>query len=257
MSHFITHEPCPACGSRDNLGVWDDGHKWCFGCGNYIAPNGVERLKTFGDNLKLHHDNKKKEYNKNHVNLPDDFTCNLPDIAITWLKKYGITNQEIIANKIGWSENDSQLIYPCFDANGNLLMYQGRQFNDGILHGNRFYTRGACEKIYYILGNLSNQCNSIVLVEDMVSCIKVSRQIPCMPLFGSIISTERFIHLGERFKTLLIWLDLDKANYAVKRGRVAQSYFDDVCVRITEKDPKDYSDKEILEWLTGKLCKSL
>lgn len=33
----VGHEPCPECGSRDNLARYDDGHGWCFGCGHYEA----------------------------------------------------------------------------------------------------------------------------------------------------------------------------------------------------------------------------
>src|SRR5262245_33920209 len=33
-------EPCPACGSRDNLGRYDDGHGWCFGCKHYEHGDG-------------------------------------------------------------------------------------------------------------------------------------------------------------------------------------------------------------------------
>jgi Zn ribbon nucleic-acid-binding protein len=33
MSEFSHHEACPKCGSRDNVGVWKDGGKYCFGCG--------------------------------------------------------------------------------------------------------------------------------------------------------------------------------------------------------------------------------
>lgn len=32
---FLGHEPCPACGSKDNLGRYADGHGYCFGCGHY------------------------------------------------------------------------------------------------------------------------------------------------------------------------------------------------------------------------------
>jgi twinkle protein len=32
---FVRHAPCPSCGSRDNLGIYSDGHGWCFGCGFY------------------------------------------------------------------------------------------------------------------------------------------------------------------------------------------------------------------------------
>ena len=33
-SEFIQHEPCPSCGSKDNLARYDDGHGFCFGCGH-------------------------------------------------------------------------------------------------------------------------------------------------------------------------------------------------------------------------------
>ena len=40
----LNHEPCPACGSRDNLGRYSDGHGFCFGCGHY--EKGWEKNKT-------------------------------------------------------------------------------------------------------------------------------------------------------------------------------------------------------------------
>lgn len=39
-SRCVAHEPCPACGSRDNLGRYDDGHGYCFGCGHYERAEG-------------------------------------------------------------------------------------------------------------------------------------------------------------------------------------------------------------------------
>jgi twinkle protein len=36
-SEFLRHEPCPSCGSRNNLARYDDGHGFCFGC-NYYEP---------------------------------------------------------------------------------------------------------------------------------------------------------------------------------------------------------------------------
>ena len=30
-SKFLYHAPCENCGSRDNLGVYED-HSYCFGC---------------------------------------------------------------------------------------------------------------------------------------------------------------------------------------------------------------------------------
>lgn len=34
-SKFVRHEPCPKCGSKDNLGRYDDGHAFCYGCQYY------------------------------------------------------------------------------------------------------------------------------------------------------------------------------------------------------------------------------
>ena len=31
-SEFVGHEPCPSCGSKDNLARYTDGHGYCFGC---------------------------------------------------------------------------------------------------------------------------------------------------------------------------------------------------------------------------------
>jgi twinkle protein len=39
-SEFLHHEPCPACGSKDNLGRFSDGHGYCFGCGHYEKGDG-------------------------------------------------------------------------------------------------------------------------------------------------------------------------------------------------------------------------
>lgn len=40
-SRCISHEPCPSCGSSDNLARYDDGHGYCFGCGYYERGDGT------------------------------------------------------------------------------------------------------------------------------------------------------------------------------------------------------------------------
>jgi twinkle protein len=34
----VRHEPCPKCGSKDNLARWPDGHAFCFGCEYHEPP---------------------------------------------------------------------------------------------------------------------------------------------------------------------------------------------------------------------------
>lgn len=43
-SEFVAHEPCPSCGSDDNLARYSDGHGYCFGCDHWEpGDQGVER----------------------------------------------------------------------------------------------------------------------------------------------------------------------------------------------------------------------
>lgn len=39
-SEFVQHEPCPSCGSKDNLARYSDGHGYCFGCKYYETRSG-------------------------------------------------------------------------------------------------------------------------------------------------------------------------------------------------------------------------
>ena len=53
-SNFIRHEPCPSCGSKNNLGRYTDGHAHCFGCGYYEHSDSTTSYvrKTVNTNLK-------------------------------------------------------------------------------------------------------------------------------------------------------------------------------------------------------------
>ena len=46
MANFIKHEPCPACGSKDNLARYDDDSAYCFGCEYYEGENIVKHIST-------------------------------------------------------------------------------------------------------------------------------------------------------------------------------------------------------------------
>ena len=51
---FLHMEPCPECGSKDNLGRYDDGHGYCFGCTYYehgdsstgIVPTDRDKIES-------------------------------------------------------------------------------------------------------------------------------------------------------------------------------------------------------------------
>ncbi|MFN4278322.1 MAG: DnaB-like helicase C-terminal domain-containing protein [Ferrovibrio sp.] len=53
-SNFVQHEPCPACGSKDNLARYDDGHAVCFshGCDYYERGDGEASIKKSEKRVK-------------------------------------------------------------------------------------------------------------------------------------------------------------------------------------------------------------
>lgn len=249
MSQFLRHEPCPRCRSHgldrsgNNLGVWSD-HKYCFSCSYVEGSSKSLNLKDIQNRLKR--DNKNK--NDYRVALPSDYDHYLPDRCLEWLEKYGLTNDEIRANKIGWSEQHERLIFPVWDGAGNLVFFQGRKFSsDGGRHS-KYFTGGRSEDVFHILGP---DDSSIILVEDAVSAIKVARVAQVMPLWGSNIGPERVRRLAMLFKRLVIWLDKDKAEYSLKTRLKASPYFDKVKSVVTNKDPKCYETEEIKEILNG------
>ena len=52
MANFVRHEPCPECGSKDNLARYDDGSATCFGCGYYERGDSAPKKQTSTESKK-------------------------------------------------------------------------------------------------------------------------------------------------------------------------------------------------------------
>lgn len=235
MSDFVRHEPCPDCNSRDNVGVWADGHKYCFGCGWYESGGVMNRLQ----NLK-----EKKKNNNGPITLPLDCSDNLSSVALEWLDKYEITYEDIRKHRFKWSPNREQLIMPVYDSMDNLLMYQARNFGPDS-DKKKYHTEGKPESILHILGTENESEPRITVVEDMISAIKLSKVTTVMPLFGSNLTKEKMARLSNIYNVLTIWLDHDKFIYAIRQSDWIKPLFEYVHVINKVKDPKEYSLNEI------------
>lgn len=69
-AEFVGHEPCPECGSRDNLARYSDGHGFCFGCEHYEPGDGEPTKRK--DAKRMSSDFLKGEYKplgKRGINL--------------------------------------------------------------------------------------------------------------------------------------------------------------------------------------------
>lgn len=255
MSRYIHHEPCPKCGSRNNLAVYDDGHKWCFGCRYYVPPpQSNEALR------------KRLEGNMGgQVNIPQldrssaNYSYVLPIAAIKWLRKYGISDEEIKSSHIMWNSYTDSLVFPLFGRNDKdeqvIVVTNERYFGDSPDHP-KYKTYGPKSKAINVFTNSANDYDHdvVVAVEDMVSCIKVSRHFPCVALLGATMPQDHALKLSEAYKHLRIWLDMDKASQAVVEASKASQFVRGTSrVIITDLDPKEYSDREIYKTVLNSL----
>lgn len=237
---FERHGPCPKCGSRDNLGHWSDGHSYCFGCGYYrsgsVSLDSVKRSLTPSSGGGV-------------PPLPDDVSTYIPDVPYSWLKKC-LTDEEILSHRIGWSQERESIVFPVFDKQGNLLMWQSRYFGPKKDYP-KYLTKGYKGDILHVLGEFPS--GRVILVEDLISAIVVSRVENSMPLWGSTIHLKTLKQVARYYGQVGIWLDADKLSTAVKAKGTASLIFDRVEVICTEEDPKFQS----LEQLEEKLGKPL
>lgn len=164
-----------------------------------------------------------------------------------------ISYEEIVRHRIGYSQSGvfvkrkdvyipltPSIVYPVFDVYNNLLLWQARYMGlDKSLP--KYYTRGDAGNVLHILG----KCGRIVLVEDLLSAIKVSRVCRAVPLFGSNISDTLLRRLLTITNEIGIWLDKDKYKYQQGRIPSISLLFRDVKSIQSEKDPKEYDESTI------------
>jgi len=253
---LVGRRACPVCrrdhhdNTGDNLARYDDGHEWCYRCGYYIPPElTVEVVKNKLMAPPTQNDNSSVDCD----NLPTDINAQVGVAGNLWLQQYGLTLEE--KKKFWWSESEEQLIYPIFDVQGQLVFWQARNFREG---NKKYYTSGRVKDHLHILGD----SGPLILVEDVISSIKVSRpklegmSYQCMPLFGSIISKELLIRLRHHglmnsgpSSELGIWLDPDKKVDTLRYTRLARELGIKAFPIITGSDPKCYAMFEIRQYI--------
>ena len=225
--------------SEDNLAVYSDGHKFCYSCKYTEFPNKITTFKA-----KLGEDNS-IDYNLPY--LPVDCGIDYPARAMKWVEQYELTREDLYKHNVLWSETLQRLIFPVF-ADGHLLAWQGRSFfldEESQKKYPKWYGRGNLKETF----NIINQTNRIVLTEDIISAIKVSKcGVGAMPLYGCQVGRERFKGLFNRINygdEVLVWLDPDKRKEGLleaHHGRICGINCRSI---ISDKDPKELSYENI------------
>lgn len=247
QSRYIGSEQCPKCReagrdtSKDNLHRWED-HAHCFACNYHEFPDTIQRIERLME--KINPDT--GEIVKT-LELPNDAQKSINYKALQWLDRYGIMREEIVKHDLRWSDFRQWLIFPIYGDNG-LIGYQGRNFGP---NGPKWESRGDLHSIIHIVDQQQKGTDPLVIVEDIVSAIKVGRQFAAMPIFGGSISLKRVQLLKHVARNVVWWLDADKYPEAIRYAKGARLIGVQSKVVFTERDPKDHTDEEIRATITA------
>jgi hypothetical protein len=241
MATFLHHEPCPKCGSRNNLARYSDGSAWCFGCHLLVRP---------GDSGAIHRNETHSQLKEEYVSLQPDLCFDYPGHVVSWLARYGISVGEAIKHGWKYSPYWDQLVFIFNDEEGNPACVQARNFRKGAK--TKYYNQGSPASVLPIFGSKSDSEGSsrLVVVEDAVSAARVAHTSPSMPCLGSYLPSHKLMALKRlKFNRLITWLDSDKLKESREIAQRAKWLGFDTKVVYTELDPKEYSNAEIKAYI--------
>ena len=205
-SHFVRHEPCPSCGSKNNLARYSDGHAVCFtgGCDHYERASG----EVIESKPKA---NRKLEMTGVVASIPDrrisEATC----------KKFGVTVEYDTAGTI------SKHHYPYFDKDtGAQTGTKSR-----IVDNKAFYASGTFDNV----GLFGQQAfkgggKYITVVEGEADALAVSEMFDGKwavvsirsGASGAVKDIKQNLEWLESFENVVICFDSDTAGQEASRA---------------------------------------
>jgi hypothetical protein len=115
-----------------------------------------------------------------------------------------------------------------------------RNFGDGV----KYLSKGTKPYLEYGFNK-----DKLVFVEDIISAVKVARVATAVPMLGAKVMPAWW-EQASKYDKVAIWNDRDKATDSIVQARRASEVIGKkVEIIITEKDPKHYSEDEMLSFL--------
>ncbi len=225
-SSYLWKEPCPECGSRDNLARYSDGHAYCFGCGHY--EHGDEAEKPSG--------------NRRHRVAAEGL---ITGGEYTALGKRGISEET--CRKFGYQvstyNGQKVQIAPYYDASGNLVAQKVRwankdmktfgDFKNVTLFGQHIWGEGG---------------KKVIVTEGEIDCLTVSQlqgnKWPVVSIpsgaQGAAKSIKKNLEWLSSFEEVILMFDMDEPGQEAVRE--CAELFPPGKAKIAvlpEKDPND------------------
>lgn len=240
---YIQH----SCGGGRTLAVNNSmkGYScYCFRCGH---QDFVSKGKLTLEELALIRQQNELNEQEIKIELPQDFTLDIPLEGRIWLFKAGISEPLYRSYGIGYSKSWNRVIVPIYES-GKLVWFQARALTQ--LQQPKYLQPSADKSsVLFKTHSYDDHRDRVVVTEDMLSAIRVGAHIPCASILGTKITNEQINELA-RFNLVTTWLDSDtagtKGSYKIRKSLSLVTDVDNI---VTEDDPKLLSNMNIKDAL--------
>lgn len=180
---------------------------------------------------------------KSKIELPEDFSLDIPVEGRLWLYRASITESLIKQYRIGYSEKLQRVIVPVYRYN-KLIWFIGRAVHKGQ-EPKYIAPSESKDKVLFYSGRVKDR---VVVTEDILSAIRIGQVSPAASVLGTKLSMEQLTQLIDVDVTL--WLDGDIAGRKASKSMEKDlSMVTSVRSVVTDRDPKMLTNKEIKDVL--------
>jgi len=236
LSEFVRHEPCPQCGSKDNLARYSDGGAHCFGCGYHPR---VTQISYEEQSIK--HTSRRSD--PEQLDILEGY---ISQEGVGWANRYGVGVETLLQSGCGGSPTrPTNLYFRWFDSSGRCILAQARDLTQDPKR--KYITYGTPNEVLpiYYFRDQSRRTDRLVIVEDALSAIKISDLSDSMPCLGSDLPPIKLKRLAGLYGAFTVWLDSNMYDKAQRIARRLQLLGCEAKAVWTELDPKCYDTEEL------------
>jgi hypothetical protein len=207
----------------------------CYRCGRWgkWRPQYHRARQLIGSGVES------KEAIKKLVTLPSDLTLDINEWSVqarVWVLRY-ITEEEQRLYNIRYSKEKDYLVLPIDKDNFSVRLFNIDNF--------KYISNYVNSNIY----KYNYKDNKIVIVEDLLSFIKVSRYYSCLCIFGTTLTQAHINRIIEDHSDFVIFLDNDNLTVQTKQREMRNrlELFGKCRIIKHDKDPKACTELELKE----------
>lgn len=181
-------------------------------------------------------------------------------LARMLFKRYRVEDEYLVYGNVR-ATRDGRVAFTIFSPKRRRRGYVIRKYKDHY-RGQRDYASVPKALNYYInestIGiswyfkerHKRKQTDTLIVVEDIVSALRVCKFVDCCAILGTVMEPKRQKEIkAQRYKKVVIALDADANRRSAAIKKQTENYLPELQVKFLDKDFKDMSDEEIVNTL--------